>query len=427
MNLDRIYQAYAQHGLVSTDSRNIPQGAVFFALKGPNFDGNQYAEEAINKGAIASVVDDPSLANEDHLIYVPDVLKALQALAVMHRKKLGTTVIGLTGSNGKTTSKELMHAVLKQSFDVLATEGNLNNHIGVPLSLLRLKPSHQIAIIEMGANGIGQIEELSALAQPDYGYITNFGKAHLEGFGSEEGVVIGKSELYQQLRRTNGTAIVNADDHKQIQQSVGINRVTFGENGDVKITGGISNEGLVYGEYYGVRIQSQLTGAYNQSNVAAAITLGVMFDMPLDKIEAGISEYVPTNNRSQWCTVGKVRVLLDAYNANPTSVEAALHSFARIPGNKWVVLGDMLELGIYSEEEHQKIADLAAELSFEKVLLVGPHFSKVLLPSPLVQTFDDTGSVSDYLSKQNTNHTFSVLLKGSRGMKMESLLSCFEQ
>lgn len=425
MDLKRIYEAFSQNGLVSTDSRNIPQGAVFFALKGPNFDGNTYAKEALTKGAIAAVVDDPALANEENLIFVPDVLEALQALALMHRKAMGTTIIGLTGSNGKTTSKELMHAVLKQSFDVLATEGNLNNHIGVPLTLLRLKPSHQVAIVEMGANGIGQIEELAALAQPDYGYITNFGKAHLEGFGSEEGVVIGKSELYQQLRATNGTAIVNADDPKQIKQSAGINRVLFGTQGDVQITTGISDEGLVYADYYGMRIQSQLTGDYNQSNVAAAIAVGVMFDMPLDKIDAGISGYVPTNNRSQWCAVGGVRVLLDAYNANPTSVEAALKSFAQVPGEKWVVLGDMLELGNYSEEEHQRIADLAASLSFEKVLLVGPHFSKTA--SPLVESFESTQAVADYLSNQKINEALSVLLKGSRGMKMESLLSCFEK
>ncbi len=425
MNLERIYQAFSQNGLVSTDSRNIPLGAVFFALKGPNFDGNKYAKEALTKGAIAAVVDDPALANEQNLIVVPDVLKALQALSVMHRKAMGTTIIGLTGSNGKTTSKELMHAVLKQSFDVLATEGNLNNHIGVPLTLLRLKPSHQVAIVEMGANGIGQIEELAAMAQPDYGYITNFGKAHLEGFGSEEGVVIGKSELYQQLRATNRTAIVNADDSKQIQQSAGINRVTFGGQGDVKITCGVSDDGLVYGDYYGVRIQSQLTGAYNQSNVAAAIAVGVLFDMPLNKIEAGISGYVPTNNRSQWCTVGGVRLLLDAYNANPTSVEAALTSFASLPGKKWVVLGDMLELGIYANDEHQKIADIAASLSFDKVLLVGPFFRKVT--SPEVETFESTSAVADYLSNQKTNDALSVLLKGSRGMKMESLLSCFEK
>lgn len=425
MDLERIYQAFSQSGLVSTDSRNIPQGAVFFALKGPNFDGNTYAKEALTKGAIAAVVDDPALANEENLIFVPDVLEALKALSLMHRKAMGTTIIGLTGSNGKTTSKELMHAVLKQSFDVLATEGNLNNQIGVPLTLLRLKPSHQVAIVEMGANGIGQIEELATLAQPDYGYITNFGKAHLEGFGSEEGVVIGKSELYQQLRATNRTAIVNADDPKQIKQSAGINRVLFGTKGDVQITSGISDEGLVYGDYYGVRIQSQLTGDYNQSNVAAAIAVGVMFDMPLDKIEAGVSGYVPTNNRSQWCTVGGVRVLLDAYNANPTSVEAALKSFAQVPGEKWVVLGDMLELGNYSEEEHQRIADLAASLSFEKVLLVGPHFSRV--SSPLVEIFESTNVVADYLSNQKVNEALSVLLKGSRGMKMESLLSCFEK
>ncbi len=425
MDLERIYQAFSQSGLVSTDSRNIPQGAVFFALKGPNFDGNTYAKEALTNGAIAAVVDDSALANEENLIFVPDVLEALQALSLMHRKAMGTTIIGLTGSNGKTTSKELMHAVLKQSFDVLATEGNLNNHIGVPLTLLRLKPSHQVAIVEMGANGIGQIEELAALAQPDYGYITNFGKAHLEGFGSEEGVVIGKSELYQQLHATNGTAIVNADDPKQIKQSAGINRVLFGTQGDVQITTGISDEGLVYADYYGMRIQSQLTGDYNQSNVAAAIAVGVMFDMPLDKIDAGISGYVPTNNRSQWCTVGGVRVLLDAYNANPTSVEAALKSFAQVPGEKWVVLGDMLELGNYSEEEHQRIADLAASLSFEKVLLVGPHFSKAA--SPLVELFESTNAVADYLSNQKINEPLSILLKGSRGMKMESLLSCFEK
>ncbi len=425
MSLNVIYDAFVKKGKVSTDSRNIPEGAVFFALKGPSFDGNEYAFEALEKGASLAVVDNPNLKEKPNVCFVDDALTALQALATHHRLQMNATVIGLTGSNGKTTTKELMYAVLRQHANTLATEGNLNNHIGVPLSLLKMTSEHRFAIIEMGANGIGQIAELSSFALPDYGYITNFGKAHLEGFGSKEGVIQGKSELYEQLRSNDGVALVNSNDPTQMQRSSGLRRITFGSShADVVVQTGVNDQGFVYVDVEGHRITTQLTGAYNATNAAAAVALGVSLNVPVEKIKASIEGYEPRNNRSQWVNRGGVRIMLDAYNANPDSVEAALVSFAKHPGVKWVALGDMLELGAYAEAEHKRIAELATTLGFDRILLVGPIYKTTTGLPDGVEVYSSTEEVKKAF--ENHPQNVSLLLKGSRGMAMESLLTCFE-
>lgn len=426
MIMKGLYDVFSEHGIASTDTRNIVPGAIFFALRGPTFNGNAYAKAALEKGALLAVVDDPGLEDVPGMHLVPNVLETLQALAAHHRNCMPATVIGLTGSNGKTTTKELMHSVLRQHAPTLATEGNLNNHIGVPLTLLKLNVSHQFAVIEMGANGIGQIEELSAITKPDYGYITNYGKAHLEGFGSIEGVEQGKSELFERLRASNGMALINIKDEKQVRRSEGIKRITFGsKEADVLLETGLTNDGFVYVDVQRKRMISQLTGAYNATNAAAAVALGVALDLPLSCIAQGIAEYVPSNNRSQWWVKDNCRVLLDAYNANPDSVEAALQSFSKQNGTKWVVLGDMLELGGFAIQEHRRMAELAKLLSFDRIILVGSIYASANNMPAGVEVYSSTEKAMPALEKHPEN--LAVLLKGSRGMKMESLLSCFEK
>ena len=422
--LQHLYQHFIECGKVSTDTRNISQGSIFFALRGDNFDGNEYAQEALTIGASYAVVDSPWFSASERFIKVPDVLTCLQELATLHRSKMPATVIGLTGSNGKTTTKELMKSVLMQEFNVLATEGNLNNHIGVPLTLLKLTPEHTHAIIEMGASSIGEIQQLCTFARPDIGYITNFGKAHLEGFGSEEGVLKGKSELYDDLLFRRGTAIVNGNDKKQMKATRKLSRFVFGEeDADCTIIQGKSVDGNLVVNVEGTEIQSNVTGEYNYANIAAAAALGCYLKMSIQSIEKGIAAYVPGDNRSQWLTKGSNKILLDAYNANPSSVEAALQSFSTLPGKKWVIIGDMFELGHYAKQEHQRIARLAGQLNFDKVLLVGENFYRIH-GLENVQSFADINLLSAYLESEAIDKT-TILLKGSRGMKMERLLNVF--
>jgi UDP-N-acetylmuramoyl-tripeptide--D-alanyl-D-alanine ligase len=420
----RIYEIFRECGKVSTDTRKITEGSVFFALRGDNFDGNEYAHKALELGASYAVVDSPWFTSSENFIKVPDVLSCLQQVAVMHRSNLNVSVIGITGSNGKTTTKELMKSVLMQQFNVLATEGNLNNHIGVPLTLLKLTREHTQAIIEMGASSIGEIKQLCSFARPDIGYITNFGKAHLEGFGSEEAVIRGKSELYEDLRNGNGVAIVNGNDKKQMKATRDISRFVFGEkDADCKITLGTPIDGNLVINVEGTDIRSNLTGTYNLSNIAAAAALGCYLKVPLQSIQKGIAAYVPENNRSQWLIMGSNKILLDAYNANPSSVEVALQSLSELPGKKWVIIGDMFELGHYARQEHQRIARLANELDFDKVLLVGENFYNINGVEN-VQTFANIDLLRKFLESEQIENT-TILLKGSRGMKMESLLNIF--
>ena len=361
MNIAEIHQLFLNCKGVSTDTRNLPANTLFFCLKGENFNGNKFARKALEQGAAYVIYDDIEYdPGHQNAILVEDSLNTLQDLAHFHRKQFNIPVIGLTGSNGKTTTKELIKNVLAQNFDVLATHGNLNNHIGVPLSLLNIKESTEIALIEMGANHLEEIAFLSKIATPTMGYITNFGKAHLEGFGSLEGVVKGKSELYDYLRENKGIAIVNGNDKKQMQQTEGLNRYIFGKDklAQNQLANSINKDKYCTIHTGEITITSQLTGAYNFDNLNAAVTFGEFFEIPLSDIQKGIASFTPENNRSQWIKTKNNHILLDAYNANPTSMSAAIESFIDVKAKaKLVILGDMLELGQFTHEEHQAIID----------------------------------------------------------------------
>jgi UDP-N-acetylmuramoyl-tripeptide--D-alanyl-D-alanine ligase len=418
-----LYNKYLECTAVSTDSRANQTNNLFFALHGPNFNGNQFAAQALTKGARYAVVDDPALAS-DQVIVVPDTLQALQELAQYHRRQLSIPVIGITGSNGKTTTKELMHAVLSQRFNTIYTKGNLNNHIGVPLTILTIKPEHQIAIIEMGANHIGEIEQLCHIAEPTHGIITNIGKAHLEGFGSLEGVARAKSELYMHLLRNKGTTFINSqNEHLQRMGSRLPIKITYPAPGDFFHFNFISaSPYVVYESENNELVTTQIIGEYNFENIAAASCIGKYFNVPLTKINAGIASYVPTNNRSQIIQKNTNTILLDAYNANPSSMAASVNNFAQAEAaHKVVILGDMLELGTVSAEEHAKIGKLVASLPFDQVLLCGPEMEHAAAYAPAAWHFETKAELQQWLQDNPVQNSF-VLIKGSRGMSLETLL-----
>ncbi len=424
MELQKLYEIYLESPLISTDTRKIHKESIFFALKGDNFNGNLFAEQAINLGAKIAIVDDEKCQNTTKGIYcVADTLVCLQELANLHRKKMNIPVIGLTGSNGKTTTKELVAAVLQQKFNVLYTQGNLNNHIGVPLTLLSINKEHEIAVIEMGANHQKEIADLCAICMPNIGYITNFGKAHLEGFGGFEGVVKGKSELYQHLKTHNQKVVVNLQDNLQIEHSKNIlNKITFGTtNSDYFIETSTSKNNYLAVKYKEVEIQSNLTGDYNFSNISVAIALGLYFSISIEKIKQGIESYYPNNLRSQILIKENKQILLDTYNANPSSMEVALINFALFEGEKIVVLGDMFELGETEAEEHQKIAEIASNLKFDLILLVGERFFKINAKNHKnINKFKSKEDLLVYLKKNNT--PLNILIKASRGMALENIV-----
>jgi UDP-N-acetylmuramoyl-tripeptide--D-alanyl-D-alanine ligase len=421
MNISRLHSIFINCNGVSTDTRNLPKGCLFVALKGERFDGNAYAQEAIDKGAAFAMVDDPKLKG-DCFLQVPDCLQGLQELATYHRQTLATQIIAITGSNGKTTTKELMYNVLSQEFDTVCTEGNLNNHIGVPLTLLRLTSKTQIAVVEMGANHIGEIAFLTEIIQPDLGYITNFGKAHLEGFGSLEGVVKGKSELYDYLIKNSLPILINGDDVKQKALAERASVVSFGKDAQQTYCVTLENtHPYVSVKFSGIEIQSQLMGAYNYANISAAIALGSYFGMHLKNIAKGIESYIPKNNRSQEIVKNNRAIVLDAYNANPTSMKAALESFDRLPSPKIALLGDMFELGEFAAKEHQEIVDTAETLSIDQLYWIGNAFNNTNLPSSKHQSFENVTLFKEYLEKKSLPPG-KLLIKGSRGMKMETLL-----
>ncbi|MCC5918406.1 MAG: UDP-N-acetylmuramoyl-tripeptide--D-alanyl-D-alanine ligase [Cryomorphaceae bacterium] len=422
--INHIYKAFLNSTGVSIDSRSIREGSIFFALRGDNFDGNQFAHEAIANGASYAVVDSPWFSSSENVFKVPDVLLALQEIATLHRQRSNATVIGLTGSNGKTTTKELIYAVLRQTHRVLATEGNLNNHIGVPLTLLRIRPEHEYVIVEMGASSVGEIEMLSEITKPDVGLITNYGKAHLEGFGSPEGVIQGKSELFEYLRKRNGVAIVNADDDIQMKRSEGMQRYTYGlGNVDCFIDLLVGEDPFLRVIVAGTEIETQMTGIFNYSNIASAAALSCYLSIPMSAIKKGIHSYIPGNNRSQWVETGSNKVFLDAYNANPTSVEASLLSLTTLEGNRCAIIGDMFELGLFAKQEHKQIANTAVSLGIEKVILVGEIFNTVrgLDGFANLEIYQNMDNLRDRLIDNPITNSI-ILLKGSRGMKMESLL-----
>ena len=395
---------------------------MFFALKGDNFNGNTYAEQALNQGAKFSIIDEEMYMNSSNTILVKNVLETLQQLASFHRDYLKVPIIALTGSNGKTTTKELINAVLSQKFNTTATVGNLNNHIGVPLTLLSMNKSTEIGIVEMGANHQKEIEFLCSIAKPDYGLITNFGKAHLEGFGSVEGVIKGKSEIYDFLIKNNKTIFVNTNDPIQVEKTKQANRFTFGNNSsaDVKIEF-IEVQPNVKVQFNNLIINSHLIGEYNFNNIAVAIAIAKYFKIEGNAIKTGIENYTPNNNRSQVLIKGSNKIILDAYNANPTSMTAALLNFEKQTGNKVAIIGDMFELGEEAPKEHQHIADLAISLQIDQIIFVGENFYKTVTKSKKIvqfKTFDEFKNSFDVSEIQNA----TLLIKGSRGMALERVL-----
>lgn len=421
MSIEALHELLLRHPQVSTDSRKIPENGIFFALKGPHFNGNAFAGEALKKGAALAVIDEAAYAGEGTVV-VADVLQCLQQLATFHRDYCKTPVIALTGSNGKTTTKELIAGVLGRQYRTLATSGNLNNHIGVPLTLLGLRPETEIAVVEMGANHQGEIGFLCSLAKPDYGYITNFGKAHLEGFGGVEGVIRGKSELYDYLTANGKTVFMNADDPIQRQKLEGYaNKVGFSAKDPAWFR--IANLGakpFVELEVENTRISTKLMGSYNFSNCAAAALIGHHFGVPAEKIREALEQYTPGNNRSQLLELGSLQVILDAYNANPTSMQAALEHFRRLEApRKIAILGDMFELGPEAAAEHLAVGQLAGGLELDGLYLVGAHFSATGLPEA---RFPDFEALTAELTEHPLPSPATVLIKGSRGMALERVL-----
>ncbi|WP_026776879.1 UDP-N-acetylmuramoyl-tripeptide--D-alanyl-D-alanine ligase [Polaribacter sp. Hel_I_88] len=415
MNIPALYQIYTKHFLVDTDTRNIRKNTLFFALKGDNFNGNEFAEKAIELGASYAIVDDKTYQTQENIILVDDVLDTLQQLAKYHRKQLTIPVIGLTGSNGKTTTKELINVVLSKKHNCLATKGNLNNHIGVPLTLLSITPEHEIAIIEMGANHQKEIEFLAAICEPDFGYITNFGKAHLEGFGGIEGVIKGKSELYTFLEKNNKIAFINPSDAIQTEKTKNIKTIAI-NNDDIQL---LEANPFVKISYKDSTIQSNLIGNYNFSNIAIAMTIGGYFKVSKTEIKEAIESYTPKNNRSQIIETNTNKIILDAYNANPSSMKVALENFAAIKHEKkTIILGDMFELGEDSKQEHQAIVNLANSFHFESCYFVGELFYQSKTDAQQFKTFDD---FERYLKKNPLENQY-ILIKGSRGMRLERIL-----
>lgn len=419
---------------VCTDTRKIVQNSLFFALKGANFNANEFAVKAIESGAAFALVDDEKFSDGKKIHYTEDTLKALQQLANHHRKQFNIPVLSITGSNAKTTHKELIHAVLSKKYKTLATEGNLNNHIGVPLTLLKLRQEHQFAIIEMGANHQGEINELCEIADPDFGLITNIGKAHLEGFGGFEGVKKGKSEMFRFLKSKNGKIFLNGDDPVLNELAEGNDKFTYGCKKLYDIIGkDFSTSETVKFKYvsrYGdmnwdhsKEIQTKITGAYNFVNCLAAAAIGNYFKVEEAAIREALENYVPNMNRSQLVKTEKNTLLLDAYNANPDSMRAAIENFYKYPSqNKIVLLGDMFELGEFSAKEHEAIIQLLIDKKLMNTILVGEEFSKT--NNGKFMAFKTTDECLHFLKEKNYTDS-TILIKGSRGMKMETLQAAF--
>jgi len=426
MNIESLYTIYLDHPVITTDSRNIPVNSIFFALKGETFNGNTFASQALAKGASYAVIDQPELASDDRCIVVDDVLLCLQKLARYHRDQLGMPIIAITGTNGKTTTKELIASVLKQKFKVNFTQGNLNNHIGVPLTLLSMTKETEMGVVEMGANHLGEIHMLCQIANPDYGIITNIGKAHLEGFGSFEGVIKTKSELYRFLKEKKGKCFINADNSLLASQATGLEQINYGISLDYFMAGELAstdNHLVVKALFSGgwLYLKSKLVGDYNFENLLAAACVGKYFGIDPLKIQEALAEYTPSNNRSQLIKTERNTIIMDAYNANPTSMMAALENFSKIENNqKCLILGDMLELGDASESEHQKIVDYIEDQNFSDVFLIGPHF-EITKARTQKKKFEQVELLSNYLKTQPIENKL-ILIKGSRGIHLEKIL-----
>lgn len=425
METSQLYKYFLECGKVTIDTRDCPKGSMFIALKGATFNGNTFASQAIANGCLYAVVDEDEYANDSdgRILLVDDCLKALQNLAAWHRHILGTKMIGITGTNGKTTTKELIAAVLKEKYNVLYTQGNLNNHIGVPLTLLKLTSEHEMAVVEMGANHPGEIKTLVNMACPDYGIITNVGKAHLEGFGSFDGVIRTKGELYDYIRENGGKIFIQNENPYLNSIAGGLECIRYGAEEDLFVSGKVlscspflffswKSEGKSH------EVQTHLIGSYNVDNALAAVSIGRYFDVEDDAICHALSSYEPRNNRSQLVEACGNRFVIDAYNANPTSMAAALENFRMIEAeHKMVILGDMKELGDASLEEHQKVIDMLVDYGFDRVILVGPEFGKTVNS---FEHFDNTDEVYSILSSDMPNG-YMILIKGSNSMKLAEL------
>jgi len=425
MKIENLYDIFLKHPVITTDSRDCPKDSIFFALKGETFNGNAYAKSAIEKGCAYAVVDEPEYAEEgnEQIILVEDSLKTLQLLANCHRKAWGGTVVGITGTNGKTTTKELIATVLSKKYNVLYTKGNFNNHIGVPKTLLQLSAENDMAVIEMGANHPGEIKTLVDIVEPNYGIITNVGKAHLLGFGSFEGVIRTKGELYDFIRQHEGKVFINNDNEHLKKIVNGISTIAYGQTDapDLAVKGRLIDcNPFLHFEWNGHEVQTQLIGAYNIDNTLAAATIGQYFNVPADDISAAIEAYVPSNNRSQLEKTADNTIIIDAYNANPTSMTAAINNFKLMKAeHKMCILGNMGELGDVSVEEHQKIVDLLQTLPLDCVWLVGEEFKKVDCPESF-RVFNNVEEVKT-LIKENKPKGMTILVKGSNSTRMFEL------
>ena len=426
MDINQLYSRFAACSGIATDTRKINPGSLFFALKGDNFDANAFAADALEKGAAYAVFDNPQYKTDDRMLLVEDSLTALQELARHHRRELGLPVIGLTGSNGKTTTKELINAVLSKKYNTTATIGNLNNHIGVPLTLLSFTKDTEIGIVEMGANHQKEIAFLCTIAEPNFGYITNFGKAHLEGFGGYEGVIKGKSELYDYLAANTKTAFVNLDDSIQKEKTANLSRFTFAVddyNCNVRIEDVTANP-MVEIKYAGLTIRSHLIGIYNATNISAAIAIGNHFEIEDSLIKEAIEGYIPANNRSQLLEKNSNKIILDAYNANPSSMKAAITNFLQLDTetpSKLAVLGDMFELGNESQEEHHRIVESLVNEESIEVYFVGKDFFSNSNDAEHLHFYESYDSFKEAFSNLKP-HNSTILIKGSRGMALERTL-----
>ena len=421
--IEKIYKLYKTAYTVTTDSRTITQGCVFVALKGEHFDGNDFALNVAEEGIAACVIADrKDLPQHERLFVVEDSLKALQELANYHRKQLDTPIIGITGTNGKTTTKELVSAVLAKKYNILFTQGNFNNQLGVPLTLLRIKPDTELAVIEMGASHPRDINELTGIGEPNYGMITNIGRAHLRDFGGYEGVIKTKNEMYQYIAAHKGLLFVNKDNELLMDLSKSINKVTYGTSNDADIQGKLlSANPYLSVEWNGKKIDTQLVGDYNFENVMAAICIGTYFNVAANDIVEALSRYRPTNNRSQVIETARNRVVMDAYNANPTSMSHSIKNFRNIcKSDNLLILGDMRELGNESGQEHKNILELLKELRFENVYLVGEEFQRVAKNSKF-STFINVEELAQYLQQHPVSGR-DILVKGSNSIHLNKII-----
>lgn len=423
MNIEHLYTLYRQYPSVQTDTRKLQKGDIFFTLKGPHFNGNEFARQALEQGAAYVVADEPLPFEDERILKVPDALQALQELAGRHRAHFNIPFIAITGSNGKTTTKELVHAVLSAGYKTYTTQGNLNNHIGIPLTILKIKEDAQMAVIEMGANHLKEIEDYCMYAQPTHGLITNIGKAHLEGFGGVENVKKGKGELFDYLRLHNGTAFVNMDDAAVAELGRQVPyTISYGSAGE-NATGSMVKKDpfieVALGTSQQVLIRTRLVGAYNLPNVLAAACIGRHFHIPDEKIKQAIEAYKPSNSRSQLIEAGSNTIILDAYNANPGSMRAAIENFAAMKGDrKILLLGDMKELGADSLNEHRQVISLIDQYPWEAVVLVGKQFSEA---GHRYTGFENAAEAAEWFKKRHITHA-QILIKGSRSMQMEKVL-----